>query len=379
MNTRHSPVRPRRDRRPSTVGAVSGERVESGTDVFATLMWGLRRYAVVVLATVVALGVLVPLMLSRRAEVYQATAQVGPSSKLQLPNTNPLPRVAESVFNNGAVEVAVRTLLKQPSGNIIPSKVQLIAAQDNLVLEVVAHARTPEQAMAIANAAAATFLTELNDYSKSVAPFVITHQANLAKKVPKVAGGYASVALGLIAGLLAGIALVGLILVIRRPVVEPSSAQDVTGSPVIGHVGLARHGPQSPADSRATGLLCRRLLATSPSTIQVAAPSHPQAEKLADLMKNVFGQIRETRKPQPKRPGGQGGSPAVPRVSAPQDAEAWICAPDHGSYTLLLAPVGISARKLRRFAEGHNTGAPTGVVLVTTRRGSLKLPLPAKG
>jgi hypothetical protein len=49
--------------------------------------------------------------------------------------------------------------------------------------------------MAIANAAAATFLTELNDYSKSVAPFVITHQANLAKKVPKVAGGYASVAL----------------------------------------------------------------------------------------------------------------------------------------------------------------------------------------
>jgi hypothetical protein len=66
-------------------------------------------------------------------------------------------------------------------------------------------------------------------------------------------------------------------------------------------------------------------------------------------------------------------------VSAPQDAEAWICAPDHGSYTLLLAPVGISARKLRRFAEGHNTGAPTGVVLVTTRRGSLKLPLPAKG
>jgi hypothetical protein len=347
--------------------------MDSGSDVFATLMWGLRRYVLLVLATVLALGVLVPVVLSRRTAEYQATAQVGPNAPLVLPNTNPLPRIAESVFNNGAVEEGIRTLLHQPTGNIIPSKVQLIAAQDNLVLEVVAHARTPSQAMQIANQAATTFVLELNKYSASVAPFSLQHKAILAKKVPKVAGGSASIALGLIAGLLAGVALVGLLLVFRRPVVDVSTAQDVTGSPVIGRISLPRRGPPGAADDRGIGLLCRRLLAASASTIQVAAPSQGQAELLAGTMTEVFGQMRGAR-PQ-KRTGGQGGSlPRVPTVLAPNGTAAWIGAPHDGSYTVLLAPEGISSRKLRLFAEGHDTGAPTGVVVVTAYRGHVKLP-----
>jgi hypothetical protein len=297
---------------------------------------------------------------------------VGPTEKLELSNADPLPRIAESVFNNGAVENAVRTELRQPQGNVIPSRVRLVAAQDNLVLEVVARAPTAGQAMSIANTAASTFAFELNKYNKSVAPFSIQHRADLAKKVPKLGGGSASVALGLLAGLLAGIALVGTVLVIRRPVVESSSAQDVTGRPVIGRIRLPRNGPPSAADGRSIALLCRRLLATSPSTIQVAAPHLVQAEQLADLMKSALLQMWETQRPPQKRSGGQAAkAPAMPKVVAPRDAQAWICAPDH-SYTVLMAPVGISARKLRLFAEGHNTGAPTGVVLVTAHHGSGK-------
>ena len=101
--------------------------MDSGTDVFATLVWGLRRFALLVLAMVLALGVLVPLVLSQRPEVYQATAQVGPNTPLLLSNTNPLPRFAESVFNNGAVEQRVRQLLHQDSGNVIPSRVRSIS------------------------------------------------------------------------------------------------------------------------------------------------------------------------------------------------------------------------------------------------------------
>ena len=114
MRVSDTPVRSQGDHRPSTVGAVKGDRVETGSDVFATLTWGLRRYVALVLALMLALGVLVPFLLSGRTDEYQATAQVGPTQKLELSNANPLPRIAESVFNNGAVEIAVRRELNQP-------------------------------------------------------------------------------------------------------------------------------------------------------------------------------------------------------------------------------------------------------------------------
>jgi hypothetical protein len=373
MSISDLPVDPRRDRGRSTLGAVKGDRMDSGSDVFATLMWGLRHYVLLVLATVLALGVLVPVALSQRTAEYEATAQVGPTKPVVLPNTNPLPRIAESVFNNGAVEESVRTLLKQPNGNIIPSKVQLIAAQDNVVLEVVAHAPTAQGAIDIANNAATSFVLELSKYQESVAEFQLQHKAILAKKVPKVAGGSASIALGLVAGLLAGVALVGLLLVFRRPVVDVSTAQDVTGLPVVGRITLPRHGPPGAGDVRGIGLLCRRLLSASASTIQVAAPSQAQAQFLAGSMTEAFGQMRAGRRPQTRPGGGQGDTvPPVPRVLAPEGTEAWISAPQEESYTLLLAPEGMSTRKLRLFAEGHDTGSRTGVVLVITHRRGVK-------
>jgi hypothetical protein len=39
---------------------------------------------------------------------------------------------------------------------------------------------------------------------------------------------------------------------------------------------------------------------------------------------------------------------------------------------VLLVPEGISTRRLRLFAEGHDTGSPTGVVLVSTHRPGVK-------
>jgi hypothetical protein len=360
------PVDPRDDQGPSTVSAVK-DRMDSGTDVFATLVWGLRRFALLVLAMVLALGVLVPLALSQRAEVYQATAQVGPSTKLELQNTAPLPRLAESVFNNGAVEQTVRGVLGQPSGNVIPSRVRLVAAQDNLVLEVVARAPTAKLAIDLANSAAITFAFELTRYEDSVAVFVIQHRAVLAKKVPKLAGGYASVALGLVAGLLAGVGLVGLILVVRRPVVHPSTAREVTGSPVLGRITLPRRGPPTVGDSRAVGLLCRRLSNTGAATVYVVAPRAGQADRLAALMKESYMRMGELRRGQKRNEGAQAGSPPVPHVAAPDGAEAWLTAAD-STYTVLLAPEGISSRKLQRFADSHDTGGWRGVALLSTHR-----------
>jgi hypothetical protein len=370
MSSSELPFGHQGDQRPSTVGAVKGDRLETGSDVFATLTWGLRRYVLVVLAMVLALGVLVPMLLSRRAEVYQATAQVGPTGPLVIPNATPLPRIAESVFNNGAVDQAVRKELHQPNGNVIPSKVRLIAAQDNLVLEIQAHASTPALASQIADTAAGTFVTQLNTYQNSVAPFTLSHGASTAKKVPKIAGGKASVVLGLLAGLLAGVALVGLVMVIRRPVVEMSTAADVSGSPVVGRIRLPRHGLQQ-SDDRAIGLLCRRLLTTSASTIYLVAPQHAQAERVAGAMNEIFGRMPSHPRSHPKRtggPGGSGGATTMPNVVAPEGADDWIAASHDRTYMVLLAPQGISSRRLRLLAEAHDSGAPTGVVMVTTHR-----------
>ena len=228
----------------------------------------------------------------------------------------------------------------------------------------------PALAMEIANNAATAFMFELNKYTESVAPFQFQHHAVLAKKVPKIAGGSASVALGVVAGLLAGIAVVGLILVFRRPVVEASAAQEATGLPVIGRIRLPRHGPPKATEDRAIGLLCRRLLGTSVSTIHVAAPTYAQAEQLAGVMAEIFGRLPAVPRPQ-KRPGGEDIA-AVPTVWAPKDADEWLRASGDHAYTLLATPRGISSRKLRLFAEGHDTGNPTGVVLVTTHRGIAK-------
>jgi hypothetical protein len=346
--------------------------VESGSDVWATLMWGLRRYAALVLAMVLILGVLVPLLLNRRTPEFQATAQVGPTGPLVLANTTPLPRIAESVFNNGAVEESLRSMLKQPKGNIIPSKVQLIAAQDNLVLEVVAQAPSGKQAIAIANQAAIAFVIELGKYQNSVAAFSVQHHAGFAKKVPKLAGGSASVALGLLAGLLAGVALVGLLLVFRRPVVDTSAAQEVTGSPVVGRISLPRHGHSGVGDDRGVGLLCRRLLSTPASTIHVAAPSQAQAQLLAASMTEAFGHMGAARRPQKRSSDHSPDVSPVPKVVAPESTDAWLSSSDADSYTVLLAPEGISARKLRLFAERHDTGAPTGVVVVSSKGGRVK-------
>jgi hypothetical protein len=54
----------------------------------------------------------------------------------------------------------------------------------------------------------------------------------------------------------------------------------------------------------------------------------------------------------------------VPNVAAPDGAEVWLAAAD-STYTVLVAPEGISSRKLRGFTDSHDTGDSRGVVLLS--------------
>ncbi len=122
-----------------------------GADVFTALGWGLRKYAWVVVLLTVLVGVLVLFLLSRGTDNYQAQAQVSPLETLKLPNLDPLPRLGDSVFNNGAIADAIRTDQKLPrSASVIPSQVELIAAQDNLIFTVIGHNADPQTAQHLA-------------------------------------------------------------------------------------------------------------------------------------------------------------------------------------------------------------------------------------
>ncbi len=140
-----------------------------GSDVLTTLMWGLRRYAWLVVLFVAGIGVLVPAIQSRAPAVYEARAQVGPIKPVLYSNLNPLPKLGDSAFTNGSVANAVRDALQVSSSkDVIPGTVQLVTAQDNPIMEVVGRAsRNQRTAVLVADVAADSLSIELNKYTSS--------------------------------------------------------------------------------------------------------------------------------------------------------------------------------------------------------------------
>jgi hypothetical protein len=350
--------------------------MERTSDVIATWAWGLRRYAWVVVLFVVGLGVLVPLAQSRSADVYEAQSQVGPSKQLLLPNLDPLPRFAQSVFDNGAVSRDVRDLLALPAdASVVPGTVRLRTAQDNPVMIITGQGSTAEKATSVANTAAATFVVELNRYSGSVGTFALQSKAvPPAKAEPKIVSGPWGVAIGLLAGLVAGIGAVGLIVALRHPVVGGPAAQSTTGLPVLGRVPLSRRGPPNHAERMAIGALSRRVLAEKHDVVYLTGPVQSQVERVAS---SVGAFLANAPGSGPAQPYGDAAltstSPTArraPEVTVLDQAslETWVEDPDHCSLTVLVVPEGIRAGALHRLVDQRVSGNAAALVLTVPRR-----------
>jgi len=342
----------------------------------ATWAWGLRRYAWVVVLFVVALGVLVPLAQSRSADVYQAQSQVGPTKKLLLPNLDPLPRFAQSVFDNGAVASDVRDLEGlSPQSSVVPGTVHLRTALDNPVMIIVGQGSSPERAASVANKAASTFVVQLNKYSGSVGTFAVQSSAvPPAKADPKIVSGPWGVVIGVLAGLVAGCGAVGLILVLRRPVVGPAAAEGMTGLPVLGRVPLARKGPPDGDERMAIGALSRRLLTKEHDIVYVSGPDPGQVDRVANSVSTFLADVQTSRPPLAPGELGQDWS-SRKRIPVPEVAtldssalETWVESPEHCSLTLLVVPEGIRATSLRQQADQHASSSAAALVLVTHHR-----------
>ena len=131
--------------------------MSQGTDVTGVLAWGVRKHAWLIALFVVALGIVVPALLERTPNRYEASAQVGPTRVLRVPNTDILPRMATDVFRNVPDDPAVRAAAgASDSPKLGTDQLQLVAAQDNIIFTVVARSTSPEVARDVANVAAET-------------------------------------------------------------------------------------------------------------------------------------------------------------------------------------------------------------------------------
>jgi hypothetical protein len=345
-------------------------------DVFSVLRWGLKTYAWVVVAFVLLLGVLLPWTLRQVPEQYDAHAQVGPTEVMNLPNLDVMPRVGETVFSNGVVAQAVRESVNPPipqTESVIPQRVELIAAQDNIVFTVVGHGPTPRSAEHAANVAAARFTQELNKYDALVGSFAIQRLASPPVEPVKRIGGAMSVGIGVLAGLAAGIGVVALLLVWRRPVVDAGGVRETTGVPVLGRVVLGG------SRSRTRGLpqLVRLVNSGGTNVLFLAGPKNTRRarKQLATELRHVIGWSRDVvwfegkgdqaRKVHRAEDEKRTHDPLV-IIDDPTPAE--VATRPTASLTLLVVREGIGQAALGREAEIYFDGESAGVVLVRGSR-----------
>lgn len=356
--------------------------------MFGALGWGLRRYAWIVLMLVVALGVLVPVLESRAAKVYEARTLVGPVQQITLPNLDPLPRLGQSLFDDGAVADAVRRQLGLSEAvAVVPQRAELNAAQDNPIFTVIGRSSNPETAKSVADTAAAAFVIEMNKLggdvgvpgvSPAVGNFAVTTPAQTpTRPVPGLAGGATAIAFGVAAGAVAGIGIVALLVVLRRPVLDAASAEEATAAPVMGRVAIPRGRARVDVrDVVGIASLCRRVLADSAEVVLLAGPGRaaPQRQQLAWVMATVIGRNRPTR----LVTGSRAPSPAAASVSdiglrdlvlVDGPSLEQITGRSQNSLTLLVVPEGMSARALRETADHYlDEDGHAGLVLVRKGR-----------
>jgi hypothetical protein len=304
-----------------------------------------------------------------------------------------LPRYAEAVFGNGEVELAVATTIGGIGDDIVPERVSLIAEQDSLVMRVVGRDSDPQAAAELANVAAEAFVAALNSTGAGIGLFGIQSPA---EPPPADSGGGLStplaVALGLATGLVLGLAVICLLLVLRRPVIESADAEETTGVPALGTVTVPRtRRGVFPSPEAFKGLLpvCRRLLAMPTPTVLVVGMPRSQSvrEQLSVAMASAMMRVRhvsfvgpaDARAVVSRRQASDPGpddthdtaarsSGEVPPVTLVDSRETLdLVHPPVTTATVLVAPVGIRSAHLREAVAEHLGGSSESRIVLVKR------------
>ena len=336
------------------------------------MAWGLKHFWWVVVLGAVLGALLVPWYQYQQPRQFDATALVV-AAKLTT-TTTVLPRYATSVFDNGGVATAVERQFG-PAGDledIVPKEVSMVAAQDSIVMEVIGHSEDPEEAVKIADVAAAAFVDELNTPGAGVGVFEVQSQASAPVEATEVfrAAPY-SIIVGTFGGTILGIGIVLLILVLRRPVV--AGPRRLVGLPVAGLVYVPRRKPgKSDGSARLEGAttLARNVLGRAPETIYVLGTKRraSHTEMVTWALRDALGRAPTKGALIRRVDGGAPLTRPVIHVDSPDDPR--LLEMSASTLVLVVAPEGSSLASLRRVTDPFDP-AHAAVVIVrkTFRKG----------
>lgn len=203
------------------------------------LKWAAVHYGWVVLLAAVLGGLLaarVPAVTG--GGIYQAEAVVTARDLVIEPEQ--LPQTAGAIFSAGEV---ARTAVELAGVDIdpidlIPDHVRLEPVENTVVLRVVAVDGEAETAAALANGAARGLVMELQRLGSGVGSFAL-HTPAVVPVEPTSGPPIPPAVIGVLAGLLFGMGVVGLVLAVRRPVIGPDSLASGLGHPVAGTLALS--------------------------------------------------------------------------------------------------------------------------------------------
>ncbi|MBA2554623.1 MAG: hypothetical protein H0V10_13240 [Geodermatophilaceae bacterium] len=214
-----------------------------------------------------------------------------------------------------------------------------------------------------------------------------------AQPVARLAGTPVALIVGLAAGVFLGLALVSLLLVLRRPVLDAADAAELTGVSVLGTVTLPRtRAHQLPPAGEVSGLVpaCRRLLAMHPETVLLmhAGKADGLRRQLCVAMARVLGRVRPVRLVAAAEVGAAAqGFPGeevslsdiadplrrevpsadITLVDGPNPLD--VVAPSGTSAAILVVAHGVSERVLRAAVTEHLGGLASDRLLMVRREG----------
>jgi capsular polysaccharide biosynthesis protein len=356
-------------------------------DAAAVLRWGLRRYLWLVLGVAIAVGVLLPLHELNKRPVYTAEALVV-AVDLQA-DLKTLPRYGAGIFDNGVVADRVTAQFGDAGDpeDIVPKRASVITEQDSLIMHVQGHARDAQTAADIANTATTAFVTELNKAGTGVGTFARQSQAlPPIERDEKLRAAPYSIGLGIVAGLVAGLGVLILLLVVRRPVVSAVGVAREPDLRLFGRITMPprrrwrKRSPHAPTlGFRGLAPVCRQLLEQDPSTVVLVSrfARDSRRSQLAEALVASLGLVRPVTlasspgeaagrraELESEDPHAEGSDAGIIVVDGPSGLDLLVLG--SGTFGLLVVPVGIPLSRLRNLAS-ELRGMPFAVVLTRRR------------
>lgn len=339
--------------------------------------WGLRRYAALIAVCAMTVSLALPWLLREQTEVmYEAEALVvARTSDIPL---EALPRYSEAVFYNGAVARHVADVLGMPgrAESLIPEKLSVVAGQDSIVTTVLGRDPDPEVAAAIANEGAEVYVSLLNRPGPELGVFNLSEAAvppqTPVRSLPSDALG---AAFGALSGAALGLGLLALLLIARKPVVDPARLDGMVGAPVLGTLVLPRSNPKVMDPRHVPGLapLARRLADVPASRIQVVSPpaSATQRRAAGGLLAAAIARRRPAvhvlatadERPAPaKSKGGAEGSQTLELVDVARPLDIDVV--DDGALTLFVLAEGTPESAVLALIADYTDMQVFGIVFV---------------